>query len=66
MSEREWRGIGIQQSIGWVHYMIHEPEPHVILFRRPKSEVEAEVQAEEEAEEEGTEENETENKSEDV
>ena len=35
MSEIEWRSIGIQQSAGWVHYMIHEPEPHIILFRRP-------------------------------
>lgn len=35
MSEDEWRSIGITQSRGWVHYMIHEPEPHVLLFRRP-------------------------------
>ncbi|XP_053212999.1 cyclin-dependent kinases regulatory subunit 1-like [Panonychus citri] len=35
MSEDEWRGIGIQQSQGWVHYMVHEPEPNIILFRRP-------------------------------
>ena len=39
MSEREWRALGIQQSYGWVHYMIHEPEPHVILFRRPRTDV---------------------------
>ncbi len=25
MSESEWRSIGVQQSQGWVHYMIHEP-----------------------------------------
>ena len=25
MTETEWRGIGVQQSRGWVHYMIHEP-----------------------------------------
>lgn len=25
MSEEEWRGIGIQQSRGWVHYMTHAP-----------------------------------------
>lgn len=24
-----------QQSPGWVHYMIHPPERHVLLFRRP-------------------------------
>lgn len=35
MSEEEWRNIGITQSRGWIHYMIHEPEPHVLLFRRP-------------------------------
>lgn len=35
MSEDEWRAVGIQQSHGWVHYMIHEPEPHILLFRRP-------------------------------
>ncbi|RWS17871.1 Cyclin-dependent kinases regulatory subunit 1-like protein [Dinothrombium tinctorium] len=35
MSESEWRSLGVQQSQGWVHYMIHEPEPHILLFRRP-------------------------------
>jgi len=35
MSETEWRAIGVQQSQGWVHYMMHEPEPHILLFRRP-------------------------------
>lgn len=35
MSESEWRNIGVQQSHGWIHYMIHEPEPHILLFRRP-------------------------------
>lgn len=35
MTEKEWRSLGIQQSQGWIHYMIHEPEPHIILFRRP-------------------------------
>lgn len=39
MTETEWRNLGIQQSPGWVHYMIHSPEMHVILFRRPKTEV---------------------------
>ncbi|VBB34373.1 unnamed protein product [Acanthocheilonema viteae] len=28
MSEKEWRSLGIQQSQGWVHYMIHSPERH--------------------------------------
>lgn len=35
MSESEWRNLGIQQSQRWVHYMIQEPEPHILLFRRP-------------------------------
>ncbi|CAG5133286.1 unnamed protein product [Candidula unifasciata] len=34
MSETEWRSIGVQQSQGWVHYMRHAPEPHVLLFKR--------------------------------
>ncbi|ONK73607.1 uncharacterized protein A4U43_C04F33390 [Asparagus officinalis] len=28
-------GGGVQQSRGWVHYAIHRPEPHIMLFRRP-------------------------------
>ena len=23
--------------LGWVHYMLHEPEPHILLFRRALS-----------------------------
>ena len=34
MSETEWRNLGVQQGLGWVHYMLHEPEPHILLFRR--------------------------------
>ncbi|KAG5681234.1 hypothetical protein PVAND_010687 [Polypedilum vanderplanki] len=37
MTENEWRAIGVQQSRGWVHYMIHHPEPHILLFRRKLS-----------------------------
>ena len=36
MEESEWRQLGVQQSVGWRHYMIHKPEPHVLLFKRPK------------------------------
>jgi len=36
MTESEWRNMGVQQSPGWVHYLIHQPEPHVLLFRRPR------------------------------
>ena len=35
LSEMEWRGLEVQQSRGWVHYEIHKPEPHILLFRRP-------------------------------
>jgi len=35
LTESEWRGFGVQQSLGWVHYGIHKPEPHILLFRRP-------------------------------
>ena len=34
--QTEWRNLGVQQSVGWVHYMIHVPEPHIIMFRRLK------------------------------
>uniref|UniRef100_A0A0K0EYB8 Cyclin-dependent kinases regulatory subunit n=1 Tax=Strongyloides venezuelensis TaxID=75913 RepID=A0A0K0EYB8_STRVS len=37
MKENEWRSLGIRQSPGWEHYMIHGPERHVLLFRRVKS-----------------------------
>ncbi|KAL4472588.1 hypothetical protein ABPG74_018537 [Tetrahymena malaccensis] len=36
LTEAEWRSLGVQQSRGWVHYEIHRPEPHILLFRRPK------------------------------
>jgi len=35
LSEGEWRKLGVQQSRGGVHYELHRPEPHVLLFRRP-------------------------------
>lgn len=37
LSEAEWRSLGVQQSRGWVHYAIHRPEPHILLFRRDKN-----------------------------
>ena len=37
MTETEWREIGVQQSPGWIHYMIHEPEPNILLFKRALS-----------------------------
>ncbi|XP_011686160.1 PREDICTED: cyclin-dependent kinases regulatory subunit [Wasmannia auropunctata] len=39
MTETEWRNLGVQQSPGWVHYMMHGPEPHILLFRRLKPNV---------------------------
>jgi len=35
LDEEEWRSLGVCQSLGWVHYAIHPPEPHILLFRRP-------------------------------
>ncbi|ORY28811.1 regulatory subunit of cyclin-dependent kinase [Naematelia encephala] len=35
LDEQEWRGIGITQSLGWEHFEVHAPEPHILLFRRP-------------------------------
>ena len=35
-NEDEWRGLGIRQSPGWEHYLIHQPEPHILLFKREK------------------------------
>ncbi|UYV64458.1 SAP30L [Cordylochernes scorpioides] len=34
MTETEWRNLGVQQSPNWIHYMLHNPEPHILLFRR--------------------------------
>jgi cyclin-dependent kinase regulatory subunit CKS1 len=36
LTEAEWRELGLQQSRGWIHYEIHKPEPHILLFRRAK------------------------------
>jgi cyclin-dependent kinase regulatory subunit CKS1 len=35
LTEFEWRSLGVQQSLGWAHFMWHRPEPHVLIFRRP-------------------------------
>lgn len=32
LSEEEWRSIGVQQSKGWVHYMIHEPGKILTIY----------------------------------
>ncbi|XP_053640979.1 cyclin-dependent kinases regulatory subunit isoform X2 [Cherax quadricarinatus] len=40
MTETEWRNLGVQQSPGWVHYLVHSPEPHILLFRRPRTDLE--------------------------
>jgi len=36
LTETEWRNLGVQQSRGWVHYMRHQPEPHILLFKRAR------------------------------
>ncbi|KAF9938342.1 Cyclin-dependent kinases regulatory subunit (Cell division control protein cks1) [Mortierella alpina] len=35
LSEEEWRAVGITMSQYWDNWMRHDPEPHVLLFRRP-------------------------------
>jgi len=37
LMEEEWRSLGITQSLGWEHYEVHAPEPHILLFKRPKN-----------------------------
>ena len=34
LTETEWRNLGLQQSTGWVHYLIHKPgfQTRHILF----------------------------------
>ncbi|KAI8354743.1 hypothetical protein B0O80DRAFT_385945 [Mortierella sp. GBAus27b] len=32
--EEEWRYLGLRMSTGWVNYARHDPEPHVLMFRR--------------------------------
>ena len=44
LTEDEWRGLGITQSLGWEHYECHAPEPHILLFKRPLN-FEAEMRA---------------------
>ncbi|GMH37441.1 hypothetical protein BSKO_05314 [Bryopsis sp. KO-2023] len=36
MFEEEWRALGVRQSRGWIHYAIHDQEPWILLFKRPK------------------------------
>nr|CAG8578587.1 11175_t:CDS:10 [Entrophospora candida] len=36
LTDDEWRSLGIKQSKGWEHYLIHAPEPHILLFKREK------------------------------
>eukprot|EP00730_Choanoeca_flexa_P018607 TRINITY_DN9054_c0_g2_i1.p1 TRINITY_DN9054_c0_g2~~TRINITY_DN9054_c0_g2_i1.p1 ORF type:complete len:121 (+),score=9.62 TRINITY_DN9054_c0_g2_i1:75-437(+) len=32
MTETEWRNIGVQQSRGWIHYMIHRPGTNTAII----------------------------------
>jgi cyclin-dependent kinase regulatory subunit CKS1 len=34
LTETEWTSLGIQKGVGWEHYLIHKPEPYVLLFRK--------------------------------
>lgn len=33
MTESEWRNLGVQQSPGWIHYMVHSPGNLVARFQ---------------------------------
>jgi len=35
LTEKQWRGLGITQTKGWVNYCRYLGEPHILLFRRP-------------------------------
>mmetsp|Transcript_31284 Transcript_31284/g.43359 ORF Transcript_31284/g.43359 Transcript_31284/m.43359 type:complete len:96 (+) Transcript_31284:44-331(+) len=39
LTEIEWRKMHVQQSRGWVHYAVHRPEPHIMLFRRLRTDI---------------------------
>ncbi|CAO3631449.1 unnamed protein product [Cunninghamella echinulata] len=34
LKESEYRQLGVEISAGWEHYMIHAPEPNILLLRR--------------------------------
>ncbi|CED84530.1 cyclin-dependent protein kinase regulatory subunit suc1 [Phaffia rhodozyma] len=36
LDEATWRSCGIRQSLGWEMYLRHQPEPHILLFKRDK------------------------------
>ncbi|CEM09033.1 unnamed protein product [Vitrella brassicaformis CCMP3155] len=38
LTEKEWREVlHLTQSSGWRHYGIYKPEPHILLFKRPRT-----------------------------
>ncbi|XP_059053104.1 cyclin-dependent kinases regulatory subunit-like [Achroia grisella] len=43
MTETEWRNLGVQQSPGWLHFLMILPSTHVLLFRRPRTDIPAPV-----------------------
>lgn len=36
LNAKEWKAIGLHMGSDWIHYLIHRPDPHVLLFRRMK------------------------------
>lgn len=32
LTEQEWRGMGVQQSQGWIHYMLHKPGEYLSIL----------------------------------
>ncbi|KAJ8654493.1 hypothetical protein O0I10_009799 [Lichtheimia ornata] len=52
LKESEWRALGVQQSSSWEHYMVHAPEPHILLFREPIEKYKARMREREKREQE--------------
>ncbi|KAI9254485.1 regulatory subunit of cyclin-dependent kinase [Phascolomyces articulosus] len=50
LSHEEWKSLGVEQEPQWKHYMIHAPEPHILLFRREFKGIEEQLKNEEKQE----------------
>lgn len=50
LSEKQWQALGVKKVNGWEHYGWHNPEPELLLFRRPKEGEEEESEASEASE----------------
>lgn len=39
LQEAEWRRLGVKGSPGWINYDIYNPEPHILLLRKTRSNI---------------------------